>query len=175
MQKTILWILATVIILGGWFLFSSKASAPAIPENIETPEQETAETKAREGDVVTSQTVPPDGADENVTEAVVSNVPAVVIKFTEAGYVPATVIIKKGQTMRWTNEALTKTWPASASHPTHTVYPVKSDSDCLGSSFDACKGLSQGESWDFTFDVVGDWKFHDHLNPSKWGSVTVTE
>ena len=44
MQKNVLWILAVVIIAGGWLLYSSKASAPTVSENAETPLQEVAGT-----------------------------------------------------------------------------------------------------------------------------------
>ena len=118
-----------------------------------------------------SVAVGPTGASQ--TEAVA--VPVTVITFTDAGFEPSTVAIKKGQTVRWMNNSSTNTWPASAVHPTHSIYPQKSASDCLGSSFDACRGLAKGETWDFTFNDVGTWKFHDHLHASKTGSVTVTE
>ena len=99
------------------------------------------------------------------------------VSFTEDGYSPSEVTIKKGQTVRFANTATTdiETWPASAVHPTHSLYPVTSDSDCLGSSFDACQGLKPGGSWQFTFSEVGEWRFHAHLHPSKFGVVNVTE
>src|SRR3989344_2395368 len=62
-------------------------------------------------------------------------------------------------------------WPASASHPSHTVYPTTGG--CIGSTFDACKGLAQGESFDFTFNEAGEWKYHDHLNPGRTGTIIV--
>ena len=162
-QKSILWILAVVIIAGGWFLYSS------------TPAQEAGETDEGVSGVVASQAVPVEGANTNVTEMVVSKVPDSVITFTDAGFVPSSVTVKKGQTVRWENNSGSKVWPASAVHPSHAVYPQKSASDCLGSSFDACRGLSQGESWDFKFDEAGEWKFHNHLNSSQFGAVNVTE
>jgi len=163
MNKTVLWVLALVIIAGGWFLYSS------------TPAQEAGETgESVEGDTA-SQQVPAADAAVNVTATVGVNVPAEVITFTDNGFVPSTVTVKKGQTVRWANNSGSKVWPASAVHPSHAVYPQKSASDCLGSSFDACRGLAQGESWDFTFNYVGEWKFHNHLNASQWGAVIVTE
>lgn len=102
--------------------------------------------------------------------------PDVVITYTEKGYVPTSVSIKTGQTVRFTNNAATEsTWPASAVHPTHGVYPEKSSADCLGSAFDSCRGLKPGESWDFRFNVAGEWRYHDHIHASKTGVVKVTE
>jgi len=163
MNKTVLWVLAVVIVAGGWYLYSS------------TPAQEAGETNEGTGGIVASQAVPAEGADTSVTEMVVSKIPDVVITFTDSGFVPSSVTVKKGQTVRWMNNAGSKVWPASAVHPEHSAYPQKSASDCLGSSFDACKGLAQGESWDFTFNYVGEWKFHNHLNAAQRGAVNVTE
>ena len=167
MQKNVLWILAVVIIAGGWFLYSSKASAPTVSENADTPLQEVAGTASG------AMPVPGTGP---VSETIVSPaIPDAVIIYTDAGFSPSSVTVKKGQTVRWANNSGSKVWPASAVHPQHSAYPQKSASDCLGSSFDACKGLVQGESWDFKFDYVGEWKFHNHLNGAQKGAVTVTE
>lgn len=95
------------------------------------------------------------------------------ITYTDGGYVPNEVTIKKSDAVRWVNESSVEMWPAAAVHPTHSLYPEKSDSDCLGSSFDACKRIPSGGLWEFTFNDVGSWKFHDHVRPSKTGVVTV--
>ncbi|OGG60873.1 hypothetical protein A3C86_00380 [Candidatus Kaiserbacteria bacterium RIFCSPHIGHO2_02_FULL_49_16] len=159
MNKIILWVVGLLIIVGGWYLFTTDSNESADAVSDSAPQTEQAPVDAPEAVATSAQEV---------------TLP-VVIKFTDAGYVPSSVTIKKGQTVRWTNESGTNTWPASAVHPQHSAYPQKSASDCLGSSFDACRGLAQGESWDFKFDVVGEWKFHNHLNPTHRGSVTVTE
>lgn len=99
--------------------------------------------------------------------------PVVTIRYTNGGYQPPMVTIKAGQKVRWLNDADDETWPASAVHPTHGIYPEKTAGDCLGSAFDACRGLKKGEQWDFVFTQKGTWRFHDHLHPSKTGSVIV--
>ncbi len=100
---------------------------------------------------------------------------AVTISYVDDGYVPSEVTIRKGQAVRWVNDASGDMWPASAVHPTHSLYPGKNADDCLGSSFDACQGLPRGSSWDYTFTHVGEWRFHDHIRPSKTGVVNVIE
>ena len=101
----------------------------------------------------------------------------VLVSVTEEGFSPSTVTIKKGQSIRWTNSATSdfETWPASAVHPTHSAYPETTGNDCLGSAFDACRALMPGGSWQFIFNEVGEWRFHDHMHPSKTGVVVVTE
>lgn len=87
------------------------------------------------------------------------------IEITASGFSPATVSVKKGTTVIFVNRDSTPHWPASGMHPTHQL--------CQG--FDALHGLQTGESYRFTFDDVKECPFHDHLNVSLHGKVTVTE
>lgn len=98
---------------------------------------------------------------------------AATINYTDNGYEPKEVTIRAGQAVRWVNNSPGEMWPAAAVHPTHAIYPQKSDTDCLGSSFDSCRRLQPGETYEFTFTYEGDWKFHDHVRPSKTGIVKV--
>jgi len=83
----------------------------------------------------------------------------------DGAFFPAEIKIRKGDTVVWTNFDSSPAWPASAFHPTHEVYP----------GFDARTALNQGQSYSFTFDKVGNWKYHNHLNPSSTGLVEVSE
>jgi plastocyanin len=85
------------------------------------------------------------------------------VSMTDTAYAPSTLTVKKGDTVKFVNNGTKPTWPASAPHPTHTDYPA----------FDPKKAVAVGESWSFTFDKVGTWRYHDHLNPTHFGSVTV--
>lgn len=96
---------------------------------------------------------------------------AKIITYTNAGFSPSPLTIKAGETVIYKNESSRSFWPASASHPTHAVYPVYGG--CINSIFDACKTYAPGESWSFTFTVKGTWGYHDHINASYFGSVVV--
>lgn len=100
-----------------------------------------------------------------------------IITKTDAGYSPSSITVKNGETVTWKNQSAQPTWPASAMHPTHTVYGGTTLSehcpDTANTSFDACQGVASGGSWSFTFDKAGAWKYHDHLNPSHFGTVNV--
>lgn len=165
MQKLLIGIVVVIAVVSGIVLLTGNTQAPA--EN---------NTQTQEGNTDNTNTGSETGSNTNGNVEIDVSVgsPAATITYTDAGYSPASVTIKKGQTVRWINNSASKTWPASAVHPTHAAYPVKSASDCLGSSFDACRGLSQGESWDFTFNEVGTWKYHNHLKASNFGTVVVT-
>ncbi len=88
----------------------------------------------------------------------------VVISMTDDGFTPSQLSITVGDTVRFMNNGALPHWPASAPHPTHTNYP----------EFDPRRGIAPGQSWTFTFTKSGAWGFHDHLNASHFGKVTVT-
>jgi len=100
-----------------------------------------------------------------------------VITYTNQGFSPASINIKKGDTVVWKNESLKDMWPASAMHPTHTIYPGSGITKCNTAEqpaiFDACAPVSPGSSWSFKFLQLGSWKFHDHLSTTNFGTVNV--
>ena len=164
-MKVLMWlIILVIVVVGGYWFFINPTGPEIVPVGAGT------QNDARPIETGSAQ-------QQTGTSGVVSTpVAPTIIAYTSDGFSPANVTIKKGETVRFiNNDSRQETWPASAVHPTHAVYPQKSSTDCLGSSFDACRGLKPGESWDFTFDVVGAWGFHDHLHPSKWGKITVTQ
>ena len=99
------------------------------------------------------------------------------VEVTQAGFVPQTITISSGDKVTWINKYTVDSWPASALHPTHKMYPGSDINKCntlqKNQIFDACQRLQQGESWSFTFNQKGMWKYHDHLNPSRTGTVVV--
>lgn len=94
-----------------------------------------------------------------------------IISFNGATFEPNVLNVKTGEMVMFRNDSAGQVWPASAVHPTHKAYPATGG--CIGSIFDACRGLMPGESWSFKFDEVGSWKYHDHLNPTRFGTVAV--
>ncbi|GEM_PF-2519582 len=93
------------------------------------------------------------------------------IVITKDGFSPKETKIKKGDAITWINKGDSPSWPASAFHPTHDVYPEKGG--CIASKFDACKDLVKGESFRFVFNYAGSWSYHDHLNPKLFGKIIV--
>ena len=107
-------------------------------------------------------------SDQSSTEGSSKN-KILTIEITSDGFSPNPLIIGMGDRVTWINKDTAEHWPASAIHPTHEVYPESGG--CIGSKFDACKGLKSGESWSFTFNEKGTWNYHDHLNPSLFAKV----
>ena len=114
---------------------------------------------------VTSEALPTPTNNPVVTESPTPTsavMEKVEIKFTDTGFEPKAVTIKKGTAVTFTNDSARTMWVASAPHPTHTDYP----------EFDQ---KATGNEYVFIFDKVGAWKFHNH-NPFVGGGViTVTE
>lgn len=99
----------------------------------------------------------------------------VTVTFDGENFSPRELTVTEGTRVRFVNESDTPVWPASAVHPTHSIYPEKDPANCLGSSFDACKEMQRGEYFDFTFNHTGEWRYHDHVHAYKTGVVIVTE
>lgn len=99
------------------------------------------------------------------------------IIITDNGFEQSTIIISKGTKVTFVNQSSSPSWPASAIHPTHRVYPGSGIEKCgtpqESSIFDACRGLQKGESYSFVFNEVGEWKYHDHLRPYLTGTIIV--
>ncbi len=97
--------------------------------------------------------------------------------YTDSGFSPKEITVAKGATVVFKNESSSDFWPASAMHPTHTVYPGSDIKKCGTSEevniFDACKGIAPGGSYSFIFNQVGKWDYHDHLRASNFGSIVV--
>ncbi len=85
------------------------------------------------------------------------------ITVSSAGFSPSTLTVPVGTSVVFKNTEESQHWPASDPHPAHTIVP----------GFDAKKGLKNGETYSYTFDKVGTFSFHDHLNPGFKGSITV--
>lgn len=79
------------------------------------------------------------------------------------GFVPKEITIRKGDTIVFKTTRKESFWPASQLHPTHTIYP----------EFDPKRPTNPRDSWNFTFNKVGIWNYHDHLAPLFKGTVKV--
>lgn len=81
---------------------------------------------------------------------------------TPSGFLPSDLTIKAGANVTWTNQSEGTGNVSSAPHPAHTDYPALN----LGN-------FGTGQSVSLTFNTPGTYKYHNHLNPTQFGSVTV--
>ena len=158
MKKVLLIIVVLAVVLVGWMFLKNKGG---VALNTPTPTVYPAPTFLGPPETVSPSPV----ALKNV------------ITYTDSGYSPNTITIRKGETVTWKNESSMPMWTASAVHPTHTVYPGTNITNCGTPAglkqFDACSRVAPGQSRSFKFDNVGTWKYHNHLNASNVGTVVV--
>lgn len=154
-------IAAIVLIILGFSLLSNKNAG------------QKNETSDNDGGSLQDETSQDTGASE------ISEPTEYIVEIKLEGFVPKTLKIKKDDKVTWVNKIVTKSWVAGNFHPTHTVYPGSSIIKCGTAeekdTFDSCKELQNGESYSFVFNEVGEWGYHNHLNPSKDARIIVEE
>ena len=123
----------------------------------------------------TGNSYPIPGAATNNSNETVNTVPVVtqtpkmetasvkIVILSDSGFSPASTEVRVGETVKFINNGSGKMWVASAPHPAHTNY----------SEFDEKTGTNAGGSYEFTFLKTGSWKYHNHLNPSQFGTIVV--
>ncbi len=87
-----------------------------------------------------------------------------IILHTSDGFEPQTTVISRGDTVRFVTEVSEGFWPASDPHPTHDSF----------SEFDPQKVINKGDAWEYTFDRIGTWEYHNHIGVADRGTVVVT-
>ena len=84
------------------------------------------------------------------------------VTISSSGFSPKEITIKAGTAVTWTNSDTADHNVNSAPHPTHTIYsPLNLNT------------IKPGETKSLTFPDTGIYKYHDHLNPTLFGSITV--
>ncbi|MEX1059037.1 MAG: dockerin type I domain-containing protein [Candidatus Saccharimonadales bacterium] len=78
------------------------------------------------------------------------------VSITSSGFVPATISIKAGDQVAWTNNDSVAHQVAADPHPAH---------DSI-TDFDSSIALQPGDSLSFFFETTGSFKLHDESNPS---------
>lgn len=140
MNKVITAIVIILIIVGGYFLFFNKSNTPTTDNTTTSAGKETINPSAS-----------------------TNTAKKVTVNYTDNGFSPASITIKKGDTVVFVNQSSGSMWAASNPHPIHTDY----------SAFDEKATVDSGGSWSFTFEQVGTWSYHNHKSPSDTGTVVV--
>lgn len=94
-----------------------------------------------------------------VTEA---NNPITTVALTDTGFTPKDITVKVGTRVVWENKSGKAATVNSADHPTHLLYPFLN----LGE-------FADGSSVQVVIDKPGKYSYHNHLNASETGTVTV--
>lgn len=168
MQKTLIIIVVLAVIATLLIIFlPEKTLAPDLDSGEITREDTTTSNSEDASDNESQQTVTPEPVSETPSVATVT--------YLDKSINPEETTVRKGQTIRFVNDSNHDMWIASSIHPTHQDYPEKSNDNCLGSDFDQCQSVGNGEFWDFTFNTSGTFNYHNHLRPANNGTVVVEE
>lgn len=79
------------------------------------------------------------------------------------GFIPKSLEIKKGEAVVFINNSDEKMWIASYSDTPKGYYP----------GFDEMSIAIKGQSYRFTFEKAGTWKFRNNLNTAEKGTIIV--
>lgn len=147
-KNYMVWGVVAIVVVAAIYFFMQGYSKPS---SSETP--------------TTNTTVVEVSPTQSIIQATTSGVVAAksAVDYTDNGFTPKSITVKVGTTVTWTNKASDKMWVASAPHPTHTALP----------GFDELSGADKGGSYSYTFTKVGNWKYHNHLDPKDFGAVVV--
>lgn len=145
MNKNIVYaaLVIAAVILALWYLLGSRPSYTP-----KTPPPQSAETPSQPGDLSATESAM---MEKNV------------VKISSAGFLPKDITIKAEEEVTWVNEDSSDHQVNSAVHPTHQLHPPLNSVGLLKS----------GEKKSLSFPDTGVYKYHDHLNPTLFGSVTV--
>ncbi len=86
------------------------------------------------------------------------------VLMTADAFEPSTINVYRETEVCFENDDTAPHWPASGNHSTHAIYP----------EFDPRRAIEPGDTWCFTFDLTGNWRYHDHLYPEVTGVISVT-
>ncbi|MBI4087822.1 hypothetical protein HY418_00355 [Candidatus Kaiserbacteria bacterium] len=171
-MKTLIWILALIVIAGGGYWLWQSSQAPAVSDGTSIA-QDAVDDKP--GADASAMPVPAAGA---TSETSVGATPmSATVMYDGNSFSPAAVSIKQGGTVTF-ETTRGSMWIASARHPDHLVYDGTSRNEHCASGYSGAEPFDQcasGTTYSFTFDKAGIWNYHDHMNASAFGSVTVVQ
>ncbi len=102
-----------------------------------------------------------DNADDTTEVAAES----ALVSVNDKAFEPATVKIKVGQGVTWTNDGKKNHQIASDPHPTDDALPELNDDI----------PLEPGDSFSYVFDEAGTYTYHDELNPLEIVGTVIVE
>jgi plastocyanin len=93
------------------------------------------------------------------------------VSYSENGFESPDVKIKKGDSVRFTNNSSHTLW-ISAVAKDGVMYPA-SGNTCGQSSFDSCVAMAPHEIWEFTFTEPGAWWYRNNSDQTHVGVIRV--
>lgn len=91
--------------------------------------------------------------------------PQASVSITEGGFVPASLTVEAGTNVVWVNADSKLHRVASNPHPEHGDHP----------GLDSKESIEPDSDYGFTFEEPGTYNYHDHLNPTRNGTIIVKD
>lgn len=140
-----------------------------IPEPQERIEQQ---SRGNLGEDIRTGLAPmPEFTDETQAKLEMSSGFQHLVSYTNGGFEPAELTVKRGETVRFTNNSSSDLWIA-ADGTSVQIYP-RSKSNCSSSDLDSCNPFSPQDFWEFTFDLAGEWHVINNLDKTKGARIVV--
>lgn len=148
-------IVAIIVVAGAVWYFASSPNTTNVP--------------------LTTNTASTTGTTASTAASTTPTAQIVTVHYTASGFSPQTVTIHQGDTVNWVADS-GQMWVASAPHPAHTGYDGTDLQTHCATGYTGPAPLDEcaaGTTFSFTFDKVGTWAYHDHLNHNNSGTVIV--
>lgn len=154
-MKTVIVIVIALLIIGGGALalFSGNDKTADAPTN--TPNSSSNNTPTDQGSNQNSNPT-----DSTSNQASTQNT----IVYTDSGFSPSNLSVKTGTLVTVKNSSSSTLEYNSDPHPSHTTNPELNQGS-----------IEPGQSVSFKVTKTGTHGYHNHLNPSRKGSLVVTE
>jgi plastocyanin len=156
-------IIVIILIVAGITIWSFSQNTPTETLNINTNSDQGASLVSPVATSSVTSTTTKTTTPTTATSTTSTKPKTVTVTYNGTAFSPATTNINQGDTVKFVNNSSGSMWVASAPHPTHTDYP----------GFDEKASVGKGGSYSFTFTKVGSWKYHNHKNPSAFGTIVV--
>lgn len=174
--KVIIGIVIAVLVLAGAYLLFMKPDGEVNPAMEQTGNSAPLETtNPNVQTTTTSTTTTTSGTTNSGTSVGVTTGLPVTVTYTNTGFSPKSISVAVGTTVHFVNASSHSMWVASDVHPSHTAYDgTNLQQHCAtGTSFDECKAVNAGATYNFTFSKAGSFSYHNHLQANDTGSVVV--
>ena len=145
MRNIVIGIIVVVVIVVGFMVFRSFSQTPSVPVVQKQP--------------TTTSATPSAGANDQSDLGTT-------ITYTSSGFSPSDVTIKSGGSVTWMNDGDREIQIAANPHPVHT-----GNKEVSGGGF--VLTLQPGEQTTVTMNEVGSHGYHNHLNSSQGGTITI--
>lgn len=155
MAKKILIVGVILIAIGGVVFAFTANNKTESPDSVSTGDQMT------DMDMDSSSSSGSTGSQQSATDNTSTEQSSgTSVEIKDYAYSPATITVKKGTTVTWTNQDSVR----------HDITPDEESDAFQGSEL-----LSKGESYSFTFNTAGTYTYHCSPHPYMTAKVIVTE